>query len=105
MDNERKVQACQQASHPWEIFDIDMQEDSTIFRLKKRFGETRLLLCLRKRGFQPHFDLPYPRNRRERLLHRFECRKMGTRRKRFTRRLDVGDPIQAKEALSLSQVA
>src|SRR6266567_8208464 len=101
MDNERKVQAGQQASHPWKIFDIDMQEDPSMSRLKKRFGETRLLLRLQKCGLEPHFDLPHPRNRGERLLHRFECRKLGTRRKCCTRRLDVGDPIQTKEALPL----
>lgn len=41
----------------------------------------------------------------ERLLHRFQRGKVNARRKRFTGPLDMRDTIQAKQALSLPQVA
>src|SRR5712691_8974433 len=104
MDDQWNTETSEEARHPWQIFDIDAQDDSLVHLFKQRFWKTRLAQHLLQCSLYPHFGLPYSRDRGECALHRFERIKVDRRGKRFARHFNLLDTVQAKEALSLSQV-
>src|SRR5689334_4626763 len=105
VDEKWNAQASQQACYPRQIRNLDAKEHSAVLLLKACIGAPHLPLRLLQGGLEPHFDAPLPLHGSERFLHLLERGKIGNWGKRFAHHLNVSDAIQAKEALTLSQVA